>query len=346
MNRKKGFTLIELLVVISIIALLIGILLPALGAARKTARKMKNNANLRSIHQGIVIDAQKRQTAGGAGKYIGVDRVGRIINLPYDNVSQSKRLSYYKDYYPPRQYCDGRAAMARFAMLLGEAAITPEVLINPQDSIKTAAKPDPNMASNLTTNFGDVTGPDHNFSNGALGAGGNYSYCLLLIHEDPTDTDPPDGVFQRMYRCGRNEEWSDSNNGQAVVISDRNTGEGNAGGQKLMGTVDNATLSPLNTSEDPDQPDTWQCSSPWTEYNSGQWEGGVTYNDGRVEHKSSCWIGTTRYGVRGENITGPDVTGVPLGDNLFSNDTEDVEDALMIYEEYRTNMGNTYRKHR
>ncbi len=48
---KRGFTLIELLVVISIIALLIALLLPALAAARKDALATVCSARLRSLGQ-------------------------------------------------------------------------------------------------------------------------------------------------------------------------------------------------------------------------------------------------------------------------------------------------------
>jgi len=87
-QRQRGFTLIELLVVISIIALLIGILLPALGAARKSAMAMQCAA-----HQKQLVTAWFAYAADNNGESV---RSWHAVG----GFSTGKGTSWYVNLYP------------------------------------------------------------------------------------------------------------------------------------------------------------------------------------------------------------------------------------------------------
>ncbi|MFG0249698.1 MAG: type II secretion system protein [Phycisphaeraceae bacterium JB051] len=245
--KNKAFTLIELLVVISIIALLIGILLPALGAARRTARQMQNSTQVRGIHSGFVLFAQGNNTY-----YPGLNTTGSANASALDNDTTGA----------------GTASTAsdqvenRYRILLDDNYFTAEYVISPSETKTQYAGDGSASADNVIP--------------------ANYSYAMLML-----------------VGSTRMQEWRETSNSEAVVISDR---------AKDNGTVSSATaVKSVHTNPSAD---------------TNEWRGSVGFNDNHVSFEATHNQFSLQYG---DASTDPD--------NLFTdnsgNSGADNDDALM-----------------
>lgn len=203
-HKKSGFTLVELLVVVAIIALLIGLLLPALSKAQRSAKTLNDAANIGQVHKGFLTWAN--QDPKGKLPIPGLIRRLQVGGVYYpgqgeEDVTQNKTANLY-------------------SAMIGKGFITPEVIISPVETNPVVKKAEYNYT---IINPAATAGPVHwdpNFVANIQSAPGgaatnacNTSYAhLALIGE------------RKKYH------WSNRSDGTRPVLGNRGVFKGKVTG--------------------------------------------------------------------------------------------------------------------
>lgn len=271
MNRKRkvagGFTLIELLVVVAIIALLIGLLMPALAKARRNAASMKDQTQIKQIHQAMLIHAntnKERLPTPGLINRLKIWVKGQpqsIIGMGDEDHRKNHTRHLYSAMVAQNYY--------NTDILVGPTEISPFIKVH------TDYNYDLYQPSNDIYWEGDV--PD----DGAGNIGTNSNNEFFDVRVDGQGTGYSNTSYAHMALVGQRKrlKWRNTQSAGDPAVGTRGTGPATApnwGGSE----------SGVNYEE-----------SPTLELHGArlQWVGNVVFNDNHTEQLTSFYSPNTTY---------------------------------------------------
>ncbi len=292
MKKNRAFTLIELLVVIAIIALLVGILLPALGKARASARQLKDSTQVRGIVQALVVWASNNQSAYP---------LPSVIDPTANTTNQGSAASW-----EPKNTTGNM-----MSVLIQNGNISPEICISPAEAntgkVQRYDKYEYTSPTGAPVTASALWDPKFHGvpSDGAAG----YSGSAEFLMNDPNSTA---GISNQSYAHvlpfgKRRSQWSDTYNSTEAVFGNRGPTylATDAGPNPTTGRWALVTT-----------PNGGGIDSPTLLIHGGRntWEGNIGYNDNHVNFETKPNPDQITY------TKTPAGTGSTVPDCLFVNE--------------------------
>ena len=188
---RRAFTLVELLVVIAIIGVLVALLLPAVQAARESARRSQCLNNLKQVALGA-LNYESAQKRFPPGTYNWVDRYG---GGPTGPTAQDRRC-WMHDLWP---YIEQTTLSAQFETHMKKAGASALGFPKLDTIISSAICPADQLSPKLHTFWGGLDGlPTQGFSGNIVASAGSLYFNKALPGETPTgpaSSARQDGVY-------------------------------------------------------------------------------------------------------------------------------------------------------